>query len=135
MTTIIKPSIQFKGIPAAADDAAIFAGRSVPARCKLERRIVWNLISHMKRNGFLPSSVWDGEEAVMTKGDAKAMFDAVFSVDDSTMRFRKNGTGEKRGVYIVLGNGIDCISDYSAPEDTTDGFAAVVDAFDPNACE
>jgi hypothetical protein len=83
-------------------------------RIKLERSIVVAVVDECAKDGFVPVSVYDGGEYVPA-ADAAAVLDAVFSVDEATIHFApsddKSDWG-KRGVFIVLGNGEDCISDF-----------------------
>jgi hypothetical protein len=114
----------------------------------IERRIVLALVADMRKSGFEPAAVWDGEEYQMIgnaghvrgfpSDDAhghirRALTDtevltAVDSVDDSTIHFTHQGatTWGNRGVYIVLGNGCDCISDYHCAE-SEPRFAAILE--------
>lgn len=108
----------------------------------IERLIISALLRDMRAAGYQPAAVWnDGEyvvgrlltgksdslhagsrDAVMSHierplTDAEAL-EHVDSVDCSTLHFtRQNATtwGD-RGVFIVLGNGEDCLSDYHCPK-------------------
>lgn len=91
----------------------------VAVRIALERHIVTHLVEACRKAGFLPQSVWDGEEYVKCKS-ATQVLDAVFAVDVSTIHF-DHGRGNNKlshGVLIVLGNGVDCISDWHCSDDT-----------------
>lgn len=86
-------------------------------RLLIERRIVEKLLSTAQEDGWTIDSVYDGEEYIKTPTAAEAL-EAIFAVDDATVRFRK-GDGPLRGVYIVLGNCEDVLSDYSDVPDLT----------------
>lgn len=139
MTKTVKTvAPQFAGIYAPRDDAQIFAGRSIPARCKLERRIVWNLLKHLHANGWEPVMVDDGGDENPVTRTPEAVMDAVFAVDDSHLYVRKQIT-EKSGmthwIRLIGGNGIDMICDYSYSNGDANGFSAVMEAFDTEAYE
>ncbi len=107
------------------------------ARGLLERRIVWNLIHHLKARGWEPRAVNDGDDLHLTNGDAIKTMEAVFAVDDSAIGFcliaehatQFRNTKVSYDVQITLGNGEDCITDYNYREGDPDGFSAAMDAF------
>lgn len=99
-------------------------------RGKLERAIVRALLAELRRARYLPVKVWDGGEYVNTP-DADSVIAAVFAVDEATIHFEPmslRARGGNRGVAIVLGNGEDCISDWTAGDPR---FSAAVE----RACE
>lgn len=80
-------------------------------RQQLERNIVTLLLTYMASVGWMVYAVDDGgdeDEKVASIEEAMA---AIFAVDESLARF-KHESGEKGWVSIILGNGIDCLSDY-----------------------
>lgn len=83
--------------------------KQLEARMAMERRMVRRLIRTAIAAGWAIRGVNDGEEfqSVTTE---HAIMDAVFSVDEASIFFKK---GEAKGsAYIVLGNdGWDCIAD------------------------
>lgn len=84
-------------------------------RMAMERRMVRKLIRTAKAAGWAIPSVNDGEEIVKCASESNIM-DAVFSVDESWIRFTKMFEGIKvaQVAFIVLGNdGWDCIADSS----------------------
>lgn len=86
----------------------------VQVRQALERKIVRKVVRTLKAAGFVPVKVWDSQEYVDAVTETEVL-DAVFAVDDSTIHFAPATDLEDwghRGVYIVLGNGIDCLSDW-----------------------
>jgi DNA-binding transcriptional regulator LsrR (DeoR family) len=85
-------------------------------RMDVERRMVRKLIRVAKEHGFALVNVYDGEENVRCTSEAQAM-DAVFAVDDSTIRFKHPDQPKNHCAVIVLGNdGWDCIADASMGE-------------------
>ena len=72
-------------------------------RQTLERKIVQHLIDTALATGWTVPYVDDGGERVKCTTAQDAM-DTVFSVDGSTIYFRKNGLGVHCAV-IILGNG------------------------------
>lgn len=129
-------------VPALDHDAMMLEkfATKLSDRCVLERRIVANLIAHLQRAGFYVHSVNDGEE-LRAASDAKSAMEMVFAVDESSLRFYRGGgaRGEGaealegddwHGVLLVLGNGIDCISDWNFAAGDPDGFDAAMNAFD-----
>jgi hypothetical protein len=104
----------------------------------IERLILTALLRDMRAAGYRAAAVWDGDEynlagseteystvnrdgspATIERAltDDEALF-LIDSVDDCTLHFtRQNAdTWGNRGVFIVLGNDEDCISDYHAPK-------------------
>lgn len=113
-------------------DAQIYGidGREMIPRCRLERRIVWNLLLHLAEKGFTPVSVVSDDE--VKTPDSMAVMEEAFNLDDCRVVFRLNGAGPKRDVLLVFGNdGTDCISDWTYGKGDPDGFNAALEAFDP----
>jgi hypothetical protein len=105
------------------------------ARLRLERRIVAALLAHLSRKGWDCVMAYDGEEEYTfspSEGNLrKAAMEIVFNLDDCFLHFAPDGKKKPRHwVRVVLGNGIDCISDWSYTEGDADGFNAAMDAFD-----
>jgi hypothetical protein len=117
--------------------------KKISTRQKIERAIVTALIAEANAAGFVPVSVYDGGEYVpdvAAHGDpadankpepvaltTDAVLDAVFAVDVSTIHFAPTTNlldWGNRGVFIVLGNGEDCISDW---HNSNDAFNAAVE--------
>lgn len=102
---------------------------------KAERRIVANLIDHLKRHGFCLHSVLNSDSNVRVKSMKKAM-EAIFEADNNPVLYvRKHAASCQaervvHGIQIVLGNGIDMISDYTFSIGDADGFAAAMENFD-----
>jgi hypothetical protein len=107
------------------------------ARLKLERRIVAALLAHLSRKGWNCAKLDDGEEgAKFTTGNPggmehrKAVMELVFNLDDCYLIFSQLASESEHWVRVVLGNGIDCIPDWTYTEGDPDGFSAAMDAFD-----
>jgi hypothetical protein len=93
-------------------------------RLNLEAKIVRSLIRDLKAEGWIATSVYtDMHEDVRTETQT---MDCVFSVDESTITFSKDG--KRRGVLVVLGNGCDVIADYNVSRDESDGWNALMEA-------
>lgn len=107
-------------------------GDRVHARGRLERRIVWRLCEHMLREGWAPVEVYDGEERVKV-ADAKSAMELIFNLDDAWLYFR-SAHKRQHWVRLILGNGEDCISDYSYAEGDSNGFAAAMKRFKLDDC-
>jgi len=134
-------------VPALDLDAAMLEkyGQQVSDRGQMERSIVAHLIDHLDRRGFVLSSVWDGEE-LSRVADMKAAMELVFNLDEVSVRFVPKGmkpgprfvggnryAKNEHGVFLVLGNGRDIVSDWNFNSDDADGFNAAMDAFDVDA--
>lgn len=120
--------------------AATATGENL-ARLVLERRIVAALLAHLYRKGWDCVRVDDGEEetqmplTIDSLAARKAVMELVFDLDDVRLYFAPTGDrdGTEHGVLLVLGNGIDVLSDWSYTEGDDDGFNAAMDAFDAEA--
>ncbi len=117
-------------------DKVLFIDRPMPARCKLERRIVANLINHLQANGFRVRSVYDEEEIILVDGDGaagmKEAMELVFNLDLSAIQVIRADAVDLEAwhdITIILGNGVDCIADWNYFKDDRDGFNVTVDAF------
>jgi hypothetical protein len=70
-----------------------------------------SLLKCLKRHGFSPTSVWDGEESIKT-ATQKSAAETILSVDQSTLRL-SNGK-RTAWIWVILGNGPgEAPSDYS----------------------
>lgn len=123
-------------VPALDHDAAMLLnfGTKVSVSGKLERRIVANLVAHLARRGFLPHSVHDGELTTRVYSAKEAM-ELIFDLDQVSLRFqrgtdRHRSSGKIHGVLLVVGNGVDILSDWNYTEGDADGFDAAMNAFD-----
>lgn len=85
-------------------------------RINTERKVIRYLLLVAKAHGYTLRWVWDGEENECPKTDDEAL-DAVFSVNECTMRFKRDDQPKSHCAVIVLGNsGWDCIADCSEGE-------------------
>lgn len=102
-------------------------GQVMHPHMKLERRIVANLLNHAQKFGFEIKSVWDGEEN--EKCDTiKGAMEFIFNLDEAIVYVKKKGY-KNHTIYLVMGNGVDCICDHSYSEDDADGFRDCMNAF------
>ena len=117
-------------VPELDHDAMMLSrfGQRVEPNGKLERRIVANLISHLAAHGFKTAYTFDGDEYRRCR-DMKAAMELVFNLDEVSLRFRKP-KGATHGVLLVLGNGVDIVSDWNYLNGDPDGFNAAMNAFD-----
>lgn len=95
---------------------------------RLERRIVWNLLRHLERAGFAVHSIHDGDE-IVDVADSKAAMELVFNLDEAWLHVRKSPRSGSHTIALVMGNGIDIVSDWSIPR-TPNGFNEAMNAFD-----
>ena len=84
--------------------------RVAHARITQERRIIRRLLLLLRNSGWTVTRVWDDCENQTPKNVIQVM-DAVFSVDTSVIHV-KHTDGRKSWIQVVLGNGVDCISDW-----------------------
>jgi hypothetical protein len=148
-TTITRGDFTFT-VPALDIDK----GRGIGPNGRVERRIVAALIQHMAKRGFRVSSVWDGEERTTVGRDFASIADvaayameAIFNLDEASLRFMlaalpdeqpeanepNRFTPSEHGVLLILGNGVDVVSDWNFYSDDHDGFNAAMNAFDAEA--
>lgn len=100
----------------------------VGPRGHLERRIVWNLCLYMQTQGFEIHSVYDGDDEPAKRPGLLPAMNLIFNLDEISLRFIKKGY-TWHGVLIILGNGIDCISDWNYHVADHDGFNAAMHKF------
>lgn len=126
-------------------------------RIDLERRILRALLKHLLAEGWQCAAVYDNERTSYPRDDAETE-QLVFNLDEASVRFMRsadvpsfharrkveasgpvrsreaNDWGAQRdvmhGVLLVLGNGVDLISDWNFTEGDRDGFNKAMDAFD-----
>ena len=105
---------------------------NIEKRMEIERKVVRHLIRTMKKNDWKIVAAHDGGDDFFPITTETEAMDAVFSVDESCLRFRKEL--KRHTVFIVLGNsGWDCIADYSYS--TTDDFKDVMEKYVDPYCE
>jgi len=121
-------------VPSLAVDAA----QEVSPGGRLERRIVANLIAHLDAAGFALIAVDDGGDELEPARDMKTAMELVFNVDLAYLILTKDvgrspASQRRHTITLVLGNGIDVISDWTFSENDPDGFNAAMEAFDVEA--
>jgi hypothetical protein len=85
----------------------------IAARQDIERKVIAHLIQVATAAGYALHCVDDGEERVRVSTEAEAL-EAVFAVDESTIRFQHPDEPKSHCAVIVLGNdGWDCVADAS----------------------
>lgn len=121
--------VEFQRIeaPALDIDALLYKDRPMHANAKLERRIVANLLAWMEFKGWNVVEVFDGEEETKVT-DAKAAMELIFNLDDVRV-YLSNGKGALHSILLILGNGVDVISDWNFTADDPDGFNAAMSGF------
>lgn len=117
-------------VPELEHDAQMLAefNHPVTAEGRLERRIVANLIAHMAARGLDICAVHDYEEEYPAT-DAKAAMELVFNLDGCNLHF-KGKSGRVYVLVLVLGNGVDIVSDWFVPKTDIDGFDQAAQDFD-----
>ena len=118
--------------PALALDKILYKDGKIPPHVVRERRIVWNLIQHLAAAGHQVVEVFDGEEYARTPTPKDAM-EVIFNLDEARVFFMKSRNPGKHGVYLVLGNDLDVVSDWSYSTNDPDGFDAAMEKFDAEA--
>lgn len=131
VTAILRTVIPPDQVPELEIDRKLYKDCKMGANAKLERRIVWRMFAHLASKGWTPCQIDDRDEKTDVTS-TKAAMELIFNLDDSFVIVR-NASGRKHWIRLILGNGIDVISDYSYSE-TTD-FAAAMEAFNPESCE
>jgi len=89
---------------------------------KRECQIISRIITSALKQGYLVS-VFDGEDYALRKSGDRAKIEAeCFATDETTLRFTKPGFyGLDAGaVWLVHGNDLDVIADYSDNRETDD---------------
>lgn len=95
-------------------------------RLALERQIITHLIDTMREHGWKVDHVYDGGDECRDNATTEATLEHVFSVDESQIIF-EDARGHQHWVSIILGNGVDCISDYSYANYNADTFQRVME--------
>lgn len=117
--------------PALDHDAMMKArfGHSVSVNGRLERDIVFSLLTYLESKGFRTIATFDGEVRESTHGSVKKAMEFIFNLDDVSVRVKKVGYSE-HGIRLVLGNGVDVIADWNYFDLDDDGFNAAMEGFD-----
>lgn len=96
---------------------------------RLERRIVANLIHHLEGAGFKVGTVHDGDE-LNECADMKSAMELIFNLDEAWLNMEKPELDTEHTIFLVMGNGLEIISDWSFNKGDADGFDAAMEAFD-----
>jgi hypothetical protein len=104
-------------------------------RLRMEDAIARQLVGHLYARGFHAVAVDDGEErhglkpGQRTPANVLALANAV---DEAHVYFRKVAEpgATTHWVFLVFGNDIDVITDYSYSDGDPDGFGEAMEAFD-----
>jgi hypothetical protein len=108
-------------------------------RLRMEDAIAQQLVGHLYARGFHAVAVDDGEERHGLKpgqGTPANVLALANAVDEAHVYFRRVGEtpeGETwcaHWVFLVFGNDIDVITDYSYSDGDPDGFGEAMEAFD-----
>lgn len=99
--------------------------KEVERRIAGERAVIRKAIRLLKSKGWRPVRVWDGERNTHTTSEAEVI-DAVFSVDESRVRFEHLNHAGTHCFCVVLGNSPgECIHDASQGEGWDDAMELV----------
>jgi hypothetical protein len=145
MTTTITAAGLTVTVPELEHDRMMLAkfGHAVQPRGRLERRIVAALIAHLDAYDFMPTYVHDGEDTTRVT-NAKEAMELIFNLDEASLHFQPKrtevlparedmrgytGFDNEHGVLLILGNGVDVISDWNYGERDLDGFNKAMEAF------
>lgn len=105
-------------------------------RHALELRVITHLVQTAIAHGWLPTTVEDEEDDYACP-TLETVLEAVFAVDECTIRFARGCVGHR--VLIVLGNdGWDCIADNSEGgrwDDVMDNVTAFTDRLEEEAAQ
>jgi hypothetical protein len=110
-------------VPSLDIDKLLHPDGRIGERGRIERRVVAKLIAHLDAAGFVPIQL-DGydegpefiDRGLDLDGRTKATMELVFNLDDSWISFLRTESDEPTiigSVQIVLGNGSDCISNWT----------------------
>lgn len=120
--------VSARPVPDLAHDAVMRArfGQKISDRGRLERRIAWQMLEHMRAAGFKVRTVYDGEDETPVLS-CKAAMELMFNLDECGVNFSRKANDAYEAVFFVFGNGVDIVSDarYRSPE-----FLAAVESFD-----
>lgn len=95
-----------------------------------ERAVIRKAVRLLKSKGWQPVRVWDGECNVIATNEHEVI-DAVFSVDESRVRFSHINHAGTHCFCVVLGNSpSECIYDASEGDGWDDAMQLVWDHLD-----
>lgn len=103
----------------------------VVARQYIEAKLIRAVMREVLKAGYKLDTVWDSERYIKVRTQNEALA-AIFAVDSATLHFRNPAIEKSQdlysGVFFVLGNGVDVISDWHCGDKVFD--AAVTRATD-----
>ncbi len=112
-------------------------GKTIPPHVVREQRIVWNLLKHLNSRQFRFVAVDDGDGMTTLSRDPKrAMLEAmelIFNLDEAYLYVRSSAASSQTTpyyIFLVLGNDLDVVSDWSFDSKAKDGFNAAMESFD-----
>lgn len=111
------------------DQEAAKRGRTISHEGRMERRVVAGLIDHLKDQGYNPIEVMCEGETEGEVHDKKDAMEIVFNLDDSVIVFQ-GPDGDRHGVLLIQGNGLDIVSDYGVTRQPSKWNRAM-DSFNP----
>lgn len=120
--------MKYRPVSVRVPELDIDAGRAVQPTGRIERRIVANLIAHLKKHGFAPVAVYDGHDETSAT-TTNAVMELVFNGPRRAWVYFKRKGYTAHGVRLVLGNGDCIVSDWRYATLDHDGFNAAMDAF------
>lgn len=122
-------------VPALDHDAMMLKkyGQKVSPNGKLERRIAWNLLTHLEAGGWTVFELDDSDEVAQIT-DSKQAMELIFNLDQADISVGNADRSCTHMIRLILGNGVDMISDYTYGEGDIDGFDALMSDFDAEAC-
>jgi hypothetical protein len=88
---------------------------------QIEKELIESALREAAREGFTPYQVNDGGDNVPAVSTQQVL-EVVDSVDESAIHFR-HSNGQRAWLFVVLGNGPDCLADHSV----TPGFSDAMD--------
>src|SRR6266487_503056 len=123
--------------PALDLDKVLYKHGPVPPHIIRERRIVWNLLKHLIKAGFKPINVDDGGETTHLSNvpmfAMKEAMELIFNLDEAHVLFlpisKLKPKAIAQWVFLVLGNDLDVVSDWSLLPKGRDDFNAAMELF------
>jgi hypothetical protein len=107
----MKNSFEYAPKPISLEiDKILYKDGIIPPIVKLERRIILSMLKILHKNGWRVLYV-ESEGRVKARS-IKATMEEIFSLDECRVWFTQNDK-PLAFVYLVCGNGVDVISDYT----------------------
>ena len=115
-------------VPALAIDKEL---APIPAHGYVERRIVWNVFHALALAGYVPTRIDTGDGENIVDGTLHAM-ELIFNLDEARVYFKHAVDDREPWLFLVGGNNVDVVSDYSAIPPT---FVAAIESIDAEALQ